>query len=165
MVLKPDKNIRLCLDPKKLNEALIREKYELPTFEELAFQIKGSKYFSILDANKGFWQIRLDEKSSELTTFVTPNGRYNFLRLPFGITVAPEIFHKTFNDIFEGIENIKIYIDDLIVYGDTKEKHDETLKKVLDRAREQGWYLTEINVGLDWIRLNMWDIFLQSLVS
>ena len=138
IVLKPDQTIRLCLDPKSLNKALVRERYELPTFEELTYKLKDSKYFSVLDANKGFWQIKLDSKSSDLTTFLTPFGRFKFLRLPFGLSVAPEIFHKIFNEMFSDIENLKIYIDDIIIFAETKEKHDEILKKVLQRARENG---------------------------
>lgn len=86
IVNKPSGDIRICLDPQNLNMSLQREHYKLPTFEELTNDLAGSQYFTVLDANKGFWQIELTEKAAKLTTFGTPFGRYKFLRLPFGIS-------------------------------------------------------------------------------
>ena len=72
VVEKPDGSIRLCLDPRDLNKVVKREHYQLPTFEEIATRLSGAHYFSKLDANKGYWQIPLDEASSKLTVFSTP---------------------------------------------------------------------------------------------
>lgn len=138
LVNKPNNEIRVCLDPQNLNRELRREIYRLPTFEELTCEIAGSKIFSTLDANKGFYQIKLTERASLLTTFITPFGRYRFLRLPFGISVAPEIFHRVFTEIFSDIKNVKIYIDDLIIYARDEKEHDEILKQVLVRAEQKG---------------------------
>lgn len=80
----------------------------------------------------------MSENTSILTTFNTPFGRFKFLRLLFEVTVAPEIFHGTFVEIFEGIQGIKIYIDDLIIHAKTESEHDEILQKVFDTAREKG---------------------------
>lgn len=138
LVNKTDREVRICLDPQNLNKILLREHYKLPTFEEITQNLKGSKFFTTLDANKGFWQIKLSDKASNLTTFTTPFGRYKFLRLPFGVSNAPEIFHRTFSEIFEDIENVKIYIDDIIIFAKNRQQHDEILEKVLKRAREKG---------------------------
>jgi hypothetical protein len=138
VVKKPNDKIRICLDPQTLNNNILREHYKLPTFDELTREMKGSKYFSVLDANKGFWQIELTEAASRLTTFATPFGRYRFLRLPFGISNAPEIFHRIFSQLFEGIPGCTIYIDDIIIHTKTREEHDEVLLKVLEKAREAG---------------------------
>lgn len=138
VVRKPNGQIRICLDPQNLNQALMREHYKIPTFEELSSEIAGSKWFTVLDCNKGFWQIALTEEASKLTTFSTPFGRYRFLRLPFGINIAPEIFHKTFAKIMEGIKGVKLYIDDLIIYAESEEEHDRNLGQVLERARKFG---------------------------
>ena len=135
---KGSNKIRICLDPKNLNKAIQREHYKIPTFEELTHQIRGSKYFTILDANKGFWQILLNERASKLTTFATPHGRFRFLRLPFGLSCAPEIFQKVFAEIFKDIHGVGIYIDDIIIYANSLEEHNKILEKVLMRARENG---------------------------
>ena len=135
---KSGNEIRICLDPKNLNKAIRREHYKIPTFEELTHKINGSKYFTTLDANKGFWQIALSESASKLTTFATPHGRFRFQRLPFGLSCAPEIFQKTFTEIFNDITGVSIYIDDLIIFAKDKKEHDEILIKVLERAKERG---------------------------
>ena len=78
VVAKPNK-IRICLDPKDLNKALKRPKYQMPTLEELLPKLNNAKVFSTLDAKDGFYQIALDDASSKLTTFWTPFGRYRYL--------------------------------------------------------------------------------------
>lgn len=89
-----------------------------------------------LDASSGFWQLRLDEESSKLCTFNTPEGRYRFLRLPYGILSAPEVYHKTIHMIFEHIPGVETMMDDVIVWGSTREEHNERLRQVLDKTRE-----------------------------
>ena len=84
--------LRLCIDPKDLNKAIQRPKYQLPTIDEILPKLAGAKVFSVLDAKDGFYQVKLDEESSYLTTFWTPSGRYRYLRMPFGISSAPEEF-------------------------------------------------------------------------
>lgn len=76
-------------------------------------------------------------KSSKLCTFNTPYGRYKFLRLPYGISSAAEVFSKQFKDIFKDIDGCEPYVDDLIVWGKDKAEHDYRLNLVLQRVREQ----------------------------
>ena len=80
--------------------------------------------------------MRLDEESSRLCTFNTPEGRYRFLRLPYGIQSAPEVYHKTIHMIFEHIPGVDTMMDDVIVWGSTRQEHDERLRQVLDKTRE-----------------------------
>ena len=102
-IVKPSK-IRICIDPRDLNEAIKREHYPMKTIEEVVAEIPGAKVFSTLDAKSGFWQIKLNEASSKLCTFNSPFGRYRFTRLPFGIKSAPEVFQKSMSTIFEDVE-------------------------------------------------------------
>ena len=88
-----------------------------------------------------FWQIPLDEQSQMLCTFNTPFGRYCYTRLPYGITSASEVFHKTLTQIYDDTEGVKVYVDDLIVWGATKHEHDSRPKKVLDHARQSNLVL------------------------
>ena len=99
IVAVPKKNgtVRICVDLKPLNKYVLREIYPLPTVDETLAQLSGATVFSKLDANSGYWQIPLSEKSKHLTTFVTPQGRYYFNMLPFGISSAPEHFQKHMN--------------------------------------------------------------------
>ena len=134
VVAKPNK-IRICLDPKDLNKAVLRPKYQMPTLEEILPKLNGAKVFTTLDAKDGFHQIGLDEESSKLTTFWTPFGRYRYLRLPFGISVAPEEFECKLQEKLSDLEGTHVLRDDILVvgYGDTAEEaeknHDETYVK------------------------------------
>ena len=73
--------------------------------------------FRVLDATSGFWHIKLDEKSSELLTFNPPFGRYQYLRMPFVINSAPEIFQKRMTQAFEDLSGVKTIVDDILVWG------------------------------------------------
>ena len=92
VVPKKDGKLRLCLDPKDLNQVIQREHYPLPTIEDVATRLHGAKVFTKLDVKNGFWHVQLDDSSSYLTTFNTPFGRYRWKRMPFGIRSAPEVF-------------------------------------------------------------------------
>ena len=70
-----------------------------------------------MDANCGFWQIKLDPESTEYTTFITPFGRYYFQRMPFGISSAPENFQRQMTTILEGVEGVLCHMDDVLVFG------------------------------------------------
>ena len=130
--------LRVCADPRDLNQAVKRGHYPLTTLEELTLMLSDAKYFSVLDDTSGYWQIKLDEESSLLTTFNTPFGPYRFARIPFGIHSAQEVFQKTMDMAFEGINGCKSIIDDMLVWGSSKEEHDQYLRKVLERTREVG---------------------------
>lgn len=147
MVITKKKNgeLRICLDPKDLNESIKRKHYQIPTREE----ITGARYFTKLDASQGFWQLRLDENSTKYCTFNIPFGRYCFLRLPFGIKSAPEIFHKAMEQIIEGLEGARVYIDDIIIWGSTAQKHSERLCRVMERIQKYGLKLNK-SVSLSW---------------
>lgn len=134
IVRKNNGSLRICLDPRDLNLAIKREHFQLPTIDQITSKLSGAKFFSKLDANSGFWQICLDEESSKLCTFATPYGRYCFLRLPYGIKSAPEVFHKRFREIFN-LEGVELYIDDIIIWGRSQVEHDERLKEVFRVAK------------------------------
>ncbi|KAK9752503.1 Reverse transcriptase (RNA-dependent DNA polymerase) [Popillia japonica] len=119
VTVKKTEGLRLCLDPQNLNKAIVREWYQLPTFEEIASKMAGAKIFSILDGNKGFYQIKLAEQSQLLTTFNAGSfafnagsfARYCYQRVPFGLCSAPEVFHRMFKEIFSGLPGMKYTTD------------------------------------------------------
>ncbi|PIK55635.1 hypothetical protein BSL78_07444 [Apostichopus japonicus] len=135
IVEKSNGRLRICLDPRDLNKAIKREHFQLPTVDEITSNLTGAQFFSVLDANQGFWQIPLDQESAKLCTFNTPFGRYKFLRLPFGIHSAPEVFHKTVAQLFEGIEGVHTYIDDILVWGKTRTNMTIDCVKFLKKLR------------------------------
>ena len=134
-VVKPNK-LRICIDPRDLNEAIRREHFPMTTIEEVVADMPQAKVFSVLDATSGYWQAKLDEASSKLCTFNTPFGRYRFTRLPFGTKSAPEVFQNYMSELFADVEGVKVIVDDLLVWGKDDEEHDARLEQVLRRARE-----------------------------
>ena len=137
VVHKPDgKNVRVCIDPKYLNKALLRETHPIKTIEDVVTKVEGSNYFSKLDANMGFFQIQLDYESQLLTTFATPWGRYRYKRLPMGITSAPEIYQRKIEEVFENIDKLSNIYDDVLLYTPDIEQHCNVLQRTLEVARE-----------------------------
>ena len=142
VVRKGDVKLRLCIDPKDLNKALKRSHYPMPTIEEILPELTKVKVFSVADARNGFWQVKLDEPSSYLTTFWTPFGKYRWLRMPFGIATAPEEFQRRQHEVLEGLQGIHNIADDILItgQGETHEEavqdHDRNLIALLERARE-----------------------------
>ncbi|RXN04213.1 Retrovirus-related Pol poly from transposon [Labeo rohita] len=145
MVPVPRKSgqVRICVGLNRLNQAVERERYILPTLDDILPQMAGATMFSLLDAESGFWQIPLERESAKLTTFITPFGRYFFHRLPFGISSAPEIFQREMNNLLRDHEGTAAYMDDIIVYGETQEVHDRRLQRVLKTLSDAGLKLNE----------------------
>ena len=154
---KKDGKVRICLDPKHLNNAIMRSHYPLPIIEEVTTRLTKAKVFSVLDAKTGFWQVRLSEASSYLTTFNTPFGRYRWKRMPFGISSAPEVWQQKMNELVEGLSGVEVIADDFLICGcgaNTREatvNHDINLQQFLQRAKERGLILNREKVKL---RLN-----------
>lgn len=92
----------------------------MPTLKDAASQLFGARYFSTLDVASGFWQIKLTELSSKLCTMSTPYGRYRFIRMPFGIASAPEIFQAAMHRMLEGLPCVVVIMDDILLWGRTK---------------------------------------------
>ena len=163
MVVVPKKSgsVRICVDFRKLNESVLRETHPLPKVDNTLAQLTGATVFSKLDANSGFWQIPLDESSRELTTFLTPFGRYHFNRMPFGIASAPEHFQRQMETILAGQEGVLCHMDDVLVFGRTQEEHDTRLKDVLQRIQRAGVTLNREKCELNRSHLN----FLGHLVD
>ena len=152
-IVKPNK-LRICIDPKDLNKAIRRPKYQMPVLDEVLPKLSNAKIFTVLDAKDGFHQVRLDEASSYLTTFWTPFGRYRYCRLPFGISSAPEEYQRRMHDVLDGLEGVEVIADDILVYGcgTTEEEyirdHDIKLRALLERARERNLKLNKKKLKL-----------------
>ena len=123
----------------------MREHFPMQTIEDAICRMPKGKVFSVLDANHGFWQVKLDKDSSKLATFNTPFGRYSYTCSPFGIASAPEVFQNIMSHLFDDIEGVEVIVDDLVVWGENTEQHDVRLRQVLDRCRERNLYSIKIS--------------------
>ena len=102
-----------------MNKAFKREHLHLPTAKEIFSQMSEASYFSKLDASSGYWQIKVDEQSSNLLTFGIPSDRYRFKRLPNGIHSASEVFQREVTLIISEIPGSANSQDDFVVWGKT----------------------------------------------
>ena len=115
----------------------------MPILDEILSELSQAKVFSTVDLRSGLGHCVLDDESSLLTTFNTPYRRYLWLRIPFGLSVSPEIFQKRVNQTLEGLEGVLNIADDIIIYGvgDSAEQvnadHDKKLEALLQRCRER----------------------------
>ncbi|KAL1446555.1 hypothetical protein WDU94_005570 [Cyamophila willieti] len=143
IVRKENKQLRICLDPKFLNEAIKDTKQQLPTLDEVLPELKDAKLFSTVDARRGFWQVGLTKESSKLTAFWTPFGKYRYLRLPFGISTAMEIFQQKMLEVTAGLNGIYVLADDILIVGKgdcentARQDHDNNLRNLLSRLRDE----------------------------
>jgi len=134
---QPQLRVRITVDYGKLNEFVKRERYQGSTVEECLAQIGPARWFSKLDANKGYHQVPLTESSRDQTTFITHMGRFRFKRMPMGLKSSGEVFQKRFAAAVAG-EGVISHVDDTLITGSTREEHDRRLRDVLRRLSEAG---------------------------
>ena len=114
VTMKKDGRIRVCIDPKPLNQALERNHYPLPILEDIPPYLGKVKFFTVLDAKNGFSHVSLDEESSYATTFGTPWGRFRWPRMPFGIAPAPEEFQRRIDQALMGLSECEAIAHDIL---------------------------------------------------
>ena len=130
--------LRICLDPTNLNKAIMREPYHFKTPEDISHLLADATVLTVLDCKKGYWHQELDEVSSYLTTFNTEFGRYRYTVMPFGATIAHNVFQRKLDQCFGHLQNVIVIADDIIVVGKqpNHKDHDLALTKLLNTARE-----------------------------
>ena len=129
------KAIRLCIDPKDLNEALERESYYSRTIDELISMFAGAKVFTIADMGKGYWQVELHLNSRKYTCMAFDIGKYQFNRLPIGSKIASDVFQKKLDSVYIGLPEVTGIADDMVIFGRTEEEHDRNLILFLETTR------------------------------
>lgn len=138
LVDKKDGGRRLCVDFRALNKITKKDKFPLPLIEDQIDRLGGHRYFITLDLSQGFYQITLSESSIPKTGFVTPDGHYEFLRMPFGLANAPSEFQRLMNSVLGDYINTiaQVYIDDIIIPARDFEEGLVRLRKVLVRLKQ-----------------------------
>ena len=138
MIINKSDSIRLCLDPKYLNQAIMHPHYASKTVEEMSYSLCGAKFFSKLDARSGYWAVELDNAASLFTTFNTHQGRFRFKRLPFGLNLSQNVFQEHMDHMLRQLTGIINIADDIIVFGHDLPTHDANLNALMKRATEYG---------------------------
>ena len=100
------KKLRICLDPRDLNEALEREPYHTRSVDEITAKLQGMTVFTIADFKKGYWMVVLHPESRKLTCMALPFGRFQWTQIPMGTVVAQDIFQSKLDAIFIGMDGV-----------------------------------------------------------
>lgn len=138
MVRKKTGEQRLCIDFRALNNKTKKNCFPLPLIDDQLTNLSGNTFFTTLDLASGYYQIPMAKESQHLTAFVTPDGHYEFKRMPFGLANAPAIFQKVINDMLgsKRFESALAYLDDVLVPSVDLEQGFDRLEDVLKLLRE-----------------------------
>jgi hypothetical protein len=137
-VEKKDGTKRMCIDYRALNEVTVKNKYPLPRIEDLFDQLRGASVYSKIDLRSGYHQLRIQPSDIPKTTFITKYGLYEFMVMSFGLTNAPAYFMYLMNIVFMDYLDkfVVVFIDDILIYSQNEQEHEEHLRKVLQRLRD-----------------------------
>ena len=138
---KPNGKLRICLDPKDLNKAIIRENHKARTLEEIAHILTGATKFSKVDGNKAFFGMHLTKEASLLMTFNTHLDRYWFLRVPFRLKMSQDIFQMRMDDIVTQCPGVFTIHDDICIYGKDGKEHDANLINLFMLPKKSNLFL------------------------
>jgi hypothetical protein len=141
-VKKKDGSMRMCIDYRNLNVVTFKNKYPLPRIDDLLDQLKDAKFFSKIDLRSKYHQMKIRSEDIPKTAFVTRYGQYEFTVVSFGLTNAPAYFMNMMNKVFmdELDKFVVVFIDDILVYSSTTEEHEQHLRIVLERLRQNRLY-------------------------
>ena len=132
-----NKKLRICLDPRDLNEALEREPYYTCSIEEIMGKFHGMTRFTIADFNKGYWMVELDPESRKYIMMALDIGRFQWTQLPKGSIVGQNVFQRKLDAIFLSIPGVTGIADDMIIYGRSDLEHDKHLINFLEVCRKE----------------------------
>ena len=130
--------VRICLDPTNFNKDIVREPYHFKTPEDIAHLLVDACIITVCDCKKGYWHQQPDETSSFLTTFNTELGRFRYTVMPFGVTVAGDVFQCKLDQCFGNNKNVIAIADDGIIIVGKRHNHsdqDQALTILLDADR------------------------------
>ena len=144
VVEKKNGKKRLCVDYRKLNKVTKRDSYPLPRVDDMLETLSGAQWFSSLDLASGFWQVELDKKDREKSTFITRFGTYEFTVMPFGLCNAPATFQRLMDTVLRDIlwQFVVVYIDNINVGSKTFDEHLHHLDQVFTRLEQAGLKLS-----------------------
>ena len=130
---KKDGGMRMCVDYRAVNKMTTKNSYPLPRIDDLLDKLSGASIFSCLDLQQAYHQVRLLPEDIAKTAFTTPQGLYEYLVLPFGLSNAPSTFQSVINSILgpELAHCCLVYMDDIVVFSKTPEEHFTHLRLVL----------------------------------
>ncbi|GFX71526.1 retrovirus-related Pol polyprotein from transposon 17.6 [Trichonephila clavipes] len=141
MVKKKDGSSRMCIDYRKLNQKLVKDKFPLPIIEDVLDTLQEAKVYSTLDLRNGFFHVDVDEDCRKYTSFIVPDGQFEFNKVPFGLSTSPGVFQRYVSSIFRDLTRKGIvisYLDDLVIPAKNEQEGLEKLKIIFEVAKKYG---------------------------
>ncbi|GFT47064.1 hypothetical protein TNCV_3747231 [Trichonephila clavipes] len=141
LVKKKDGATRLCVDYRRLNRKLVKDRFPLPLIEDVLDRLQGAKVYTTLDLKNGFFHVDVNEDCKHLTSFVVPDGQFEFNKVPFGLSTSPSVFQRYVYSIFRELTRkgiVIIYMDDLVIPAKDEKEGLEKLREVLEVASKYG---------------------------
>lgn len=136
LIPKPDGTNRFCTDYRKVNAVTVPDSFPLPRIDDCVDTIGAALYVSKLDLLKGYWQVPLTPRASEISAFVIPDNFLQYTVMPFGMCNAPATFQRLINLVLSGVPNCTAYLDDLVIYSANWSEHLGTLQTVFQRLAQ-----------------------------
>ena len=140
MVKKKDGGVRYCIDFRALNNVTIKDVYPIPNMEDVLDSLGNAMWFSKIDLKSGYWQIVVEPSDRHKTAFITREGLFEFVVMPFGLTSAPATFQRLMDTLLHDLlwHSVMVYLDDIIIYSADWSEHLAVLDEVLLRLRLAG---------------------------
>ncbi|GFW30838.1 retrovirus-related Pol polyprotein from transposon 17.6 [Trichonephila clavipes] len=141
MVKKKDGSSRMCIDYRKLNQKLVKDKFPLPIIEDVLDTLQETKVYSTLDLRNGFFHVDVDEDCRKYTSFIVPDGQFEFNKVSFGLSTSPGVFQRYVSSIFGDLTRKGIvisYLDDLVIPAKNEQEGLEKLKMIFEVAKKYG---------------------------
>jgi hypothetical protein len=142
-VAKADGSLRMCVDYRALNKVTQKDRYPLPRIDDLFDQLRGAQFFSSLDLQSGYHQVRISDEDVPKTAFRTPLGHFQWRVLSFGLTNAPATFMRLMNTVLAPFigKFVLVYLDDILIYSKTEEEHLSHIRTILQTLRQHKLYV------------------------
>jgi hypothetical protein len=150
---------RMCVDQRAVNGVTKGDAYPMPTVDSMLEGLEGTMVMSMLDMHSGFYQIRMNPRDKDKTAFITNQGLFRFTRMPFGLKNASATFQRVMNEILEGLDFAKVYVDDILVSSPDYETH---LRHLTSTSCSLGWQMPTCesrprSVASPDLRFRTWD--------
>ena len=165
VVKKPDGSNRVCVDYRKLNKITLFDPEPMTSVSELFHKLSGSKVFSKIDLSKGYWQIPVAKEDIEKTAFVTPDGAFEFLKMPFGMMNSGATLVRAMRKLINGMSGVDSYVDDILVYTKTWEEHVKVLKELFSRMKSANFTARPSKCVLGTTKVNFVGHVLEGMQS